>query len=90
MDTQSEKAMYQLMVTAPIREIIKDLNGPFTYQIDFLNPKLQSYMEIAAQTVGLSPSLVRDERQPEIRNKYAKEYYLKYFQFLLEHFEKWA
>jgi hypothetical protein len=79
-------AMYQILVVDPLVEIVKDLEGGFTYRLEWLDEKLDSYMKIAATTAGLSASLVSQQAKPTVKNEYAKTQYLKYFTALLDYF----
>jgi hypothetical protein len=85
--TTQTDATYYLFVVAPIEEIVQNLESGVKYRMDFLDAILEAYMKTATVSIGLSAGFVNQIGKPEIWNEYAKNYYLKYFEQLLQYFK---
>lgn len=75
----------------PISKIISKLNnGEFRdCDIKWLDAKLDDFVDFAAKTLGVMGILPQIESiKPKYMNSYAVEYYGRYFNQLLEYFNK--
>jgi hypothetical protein len=95
MKTTNNAAIDQFIIEAilvsPIEKILSQLNeGQFRdCDIKWLDSKLETFVDFAAKTFGIKTATIRQAKsvKPAYMNDYAKQYYTKYFNSLLNYFK---
>lgn len=84
--------LFERQVINPIEIIILKLQDKkFTdSDIDWLNSKFESFINLAANTLGIkiNSEIMRGDMYPARMNEHAHDYYEKHFKLLLNHFKK--
>ena len=85
-----EQFIIEVSLIDPINKILNQLkNGDFRdCDINWLDKKLESFVEFAAKTLKINTVMPQSESaKPSRMNRYAYEYYINYFNHLLNYFK---